>query len=71
MINDLMAFIGETIELGQQQNEIRKLPTCALIAIVYAPISMMIKQMQNDILPYSEELYKALEDSAWNAICAR
>ncbi|WP_342566294.1 TetR/AcrR family transcriptional regulator [Paenibacillus sp. FSL R7-0345] len=71
VINELMAFIGETIELGQQQNEIRKLPTCALIAIVYAPISMMIKQIQNDVLIYSEELYNDLEDSAWNAICIR
>ncbi|WP_337031593.1 TetR/AcrR family transcriptional regulator [Paenibacillus illinoisensis] len=68
VINEFMAFVGEAIRQGQVQNEIRQMPTSALIAIVYAPINVLIKQMQNNVLIYSEELYKDLEDSAWNAI---
>ena len=68
MFNDFLDFVIRVIEDGKDQGYIRQLPSSALIAIVYGPIPMLVKMMENGELAYSKELIKELEESSWNAI---
>jgi AcrR family transcriptional regulator len=66
--SDFLSFIVGVIEYGQERGIVRQLPSNALIAIVYGPIVMLVKQMETCELTYSPVLLEELEDSAWNAI---